>query len=240
MSFAPYGASAPKFDLSGDTHSVLGHDIPVGMDEGMLTELGKLPLEDDMGERVDALAPEAVAKFVAYATGHNNACAEDETVSAEALVMALAADRLIRWWGIDDAESEVLAITSKMESRWTLPCRKRRLGEELGTIKERLASPEDNWSLWRVSSGEWLELVPIRTWEGEDANVINETVYYALTDDGNAAYGTPDGIFPMWEIMRLMETADLYECDELLARETLKRLRQKKLAYDLLDTPRSD
>ena len=233
MSVTTYGSCFPEFALSGETHTVLGYDVPEGIDEPMLEALGSLPIEDETGATVDTLPAGAVARFVEYATRHNNEADGDGEVSPSALVMSLGAERLIRWWDATDAKEEIPIISRNPGEKGSLPST-RRCPEE--RHREPEACPSHSWehpSLWGLSTGQWLDLVPIRTWEGKDALFISGTHHHALTDKGERLLGTHDGMFPMWEIMGLLETSDLYDCEEILEGELIRRLLKNRLSYDL-------
>lgn len=233
MTTMGYAEALPEFDVRGDTHAVCGFDVPVTVNEETLVALGAAPLPDESdGGMAEALTPQEVARFLAYATDYNNANTSEDGISCDALAMTLAAERLMRRWGIEETQDKIDDIDRRLGARLVCPCRRAMLTRKKAELEEKLAEPTRTWTLWNLFSGGLFELAPIPTWEGRFTQAIAGT-FHALTEEGLRAIEQDDVMFPMWRIMKMMEDIDIYECDEILFEAMLTGMEKDGLIYDL-------
>lgn len=220
--------------------AVLVQDVEMPSEGGIrgqeMDEIGEAPVIVTGERDVSPLPVSEVRRFVDYANRHNESVLAGETglpITREAVIKTVTTERLMRHWGRQDKVEEMSRMDKRLQSRWLLPARRKSLESQRAILESRL----DDWeghTLWDLASGRWWELLDVMTWEGNPAKVIEGT-FLALTEKGEQAYGTDDGMFPMWEIMLVIETADLGDCEEVLCDQALARMTEQGLAYDLHD-----
>jgi len=216
----------------GETHEVLGHEVPLDVDESLLEALGSCLFLDGHGEDptegegVPALPADEVAGLVEAVTAHNNG-GRVVRVSHAMVARAVAISRV---WRLD--HRGVCEMLLRHAVKGNLPALMMAEAEQArARMQARLDDPT-TWNLWEIASGEWLDLTPV---EGDGTDIVLvDGGPYALTGEGERRVGTKEGVIPMWALVAECDGVDPYDCEEFLRSITFEALIDEGLVRDTL------
>jgi hypothetical protein len=198
----------------GATHEVLGYEVPVGVDERLLEEIGSAKFLDGNGddptegEGVPPLPADEVAELVASVTAHNNVTRRLKASHAN-VARAVAIARIWR----DDHRSACETLLRHAEHGKLPALMALQASQAIDRMRARL-SDRRAWSLWEVASGEILDVETVD--DGETETTIVDGGPYVLTRAGESRIGTKEGVLPMWTLVADCGDVDPYDCEDFL------------------------
>lgn len=217
---------------TGETHEVLGHEVPLDVDKHLLESLGSCLFLDNHGEDptegegIPSLPASEVAGLIEAVTAHNNADSRSAVLVSHAMVARAVA--VARVWRSD--HRGVCEMLLRRVLNGNLPTLMMAEAEQAkARMQARLADPTA-WSLWEVASGEWLDLSPVD--DDGMAFVLVDGGPYALTAEGERRIATKEGVLPMWALVAECDGVDPYDCEEFLRTVTFEALIDDGLVWD--------